>query len=107
MTRGVSSTERVIWSFRERVEVGNWKRYKIGDSVVVARRFRSTICTIVLVFIEHLFSTLPPLAAPALMALGLRTYSSATSKGYVLCWYSDWTWWINRSAITQPISGCF
>jgi hypothetical protein len=28
------------------VEVGNWKRYKIGDSEVVARRFRSTICTL-------------------------------------------------------------
>jgi hypothetical protein len=21
--------------------------------------------------------------------------------------YSHWTWWINRSAITKPISGCF
>ena len=41
MTRGVSISERTIWSFRESVEVDNWKRYKIGDSVVVARRFRS------------------------------------------------------------------
>ena len=40
---------------RERFDVGNWKRYKIGDSEVVARRFRSTICTIVLDIIEHRF----------------------------------------------------
>jgi hypothetical protein len=44
LTRGCwISCERTIWSLRERVEVGNWKRYKIGDSAVVARRFRSTI----------------------------------------------------------------
>ena len=55
MTRGVSIVEMTIWSLRESVEVGNWKRYKIGDSVVVARRFRSTIYTIVLELVEQRF----------------------------------------------------
>src|SRR3989442_11616241 len=40
-TGGTATSERTFWSFWERVEEGNWKRYKIGDSVVVARRFRS------------------------------------------------------------------
>jgi hypothetical protein len=40
MPSGISIFAMTFWSFRERVEVGNWKRYKIGDSVVVARRFR-------------------------------------------------------------------
>src|SRR5438067_4740868 len=43
---GIGSTtisESTFWSLRERVLEENWKRYKIGDSVVVARRFRSTI----------------------------------------------------------------
>jgi hypothetical protein len=55
---GIGSTttsDNTFWSFRERVLEGNWKRYKIGDSVVVARRFRSTICTIVLFIIEQKF----------------------------------------------------
>jgi hypothetical protein len=39
-TGGTATSERTFWSFWERVEEGNWKRYKIGDSVVDARRFR-------------------------------------------------------------------
>src|SRR6266571_3687560 len=35
-TGGTATSERTFWSFWERVEEGNWKRYKIGDSVVVA-----------------------------------------------------------------------
>ena len=54
-TGGTVSSERPFWSFWERVEVGNWKRYKIGDSVLVARRFRSTIYTIVLGIVEQKF----------------------------------------------------
>jgi hypothetical protein len=40
ITGGITITERTCCSFRERVDVGNWKRYKIGDRVVVALRFR-------------------------------------------------------------------
>src|SRR5437762_2317205 len=42
-TGGTATSERTFWSFWERVEEGNWKRYKIGDSEVVARRFRRFI----------------------------------------------------------------
>src|SRR5947209_20555415 len=39
-TGGTSTSARTFCSLRERVLEGNWKRYKIGDSVLVARRFR-------------------------------------------------------------------
>ncbi len=32
-------SERTIWSLRERIEVGIWKRYKIGDRELDTRRF--------------------------------------------------------------------
>jgi len=41
---GIGSTslsKSTCCSLRERVLEGNWKRYKIGDRVLVARRFRS------------------------------------------------------------------
>jgi hypothetical protein len=56
MTRGIgSSCDRTIWSLRERVEEGIWKRYKIGDSEVVARRFRFDYLFIFQVLLEYLF----------------------------------------------------
>src|SRR5947208_10923359 len=54
-TGGTATSDRTFWSFRERVEVGNWKRYKIGDSVVVARRFRSLNSVIYCYSILHYF----------------------------------------------------
>src|SRR5690348_8653656 len=55
---GIGSTsiaESTCCSFWKSVEEGNWKRYKIGDSVVVARRFRFDYLYIFIVFLEHLF----------------------------------------------------
>ena len=54
-TGGTATSARTCWSFKYRVDEGNWKRYKISDSVVVARRFRSTICTLVLDIVEQKF----------------------------------------------------
>jgi hypothetical protein len=39
-TGSTAISESTCCSFWERVEEGIWKRYKIGDRVVVARRFR-------------------------------------------------------------------
>ena len=50
-----STSESTCWSLRERVLAGNWKRYKIGDSVVDARRFRFDYLYTFIVFMEYLF----------------------------------------------------
>ncbi len=55
---GIGSTsiaESTCCSFWKSVEVGNWKRYKIGDSVVVARRFRRFIVQFIIYDKLHYF----------------------------------------------------
>jgi hypothetical protein len=56
---GIGSTsiaESTCCSFWKSVEEGNWKRYKIGDSVVVARRFRLDYLCNFQIIIEQRFS---------------------------------------------------
>ena len=87
MTRGIPISEMTIWSLRESVEVGNWKRYKIGDSEVDARRFRSTICTIILELVENKFYYLAPnlqIVSPPFDAQQIRAqFPIASSLGYL------------------------
>src|SRR5450755_1825024 len=59
------SSARRCWSFWYSLLVGIWKRYKIGDSVLDARRFRSTIYSfysIIRTFVVSLRSLLIALA---------------------------------------------
>jgi hypothetical protein len=77
-TGGTATSARTLWSFWKRVEQGNWKRYKIGDSVVVARRFRFDYLYITLVIIELLFYGLESApGAGSLVAAFLRTFFSS------------------------------
>ena len=79
MTSGLSIFAMTFWSFRERVEVGNWKRYKIGDSVVVARRFQFDYLFNILVLFDicSFASPSPPCVGSLVSAFSHTLFSAA------------------------------
>jgi hypothetical protein len=75
---------------RESFPEGETNRVTVGESEIDARRFRRDYLCIFLRLLERMFYYLDHFLAP-----------HAPQR----CFYG--TWWINRSALSRPISGRF